>query len=84
VIDPRRLDDSGRVYDKVDAFIDMVTGAPRKAGVDEILYPGAKSQQLKRARRAAGVIDIPQSHYDAMRDLGASIGHELAPAPGAA
>jgi LDH2 family malate/lactate/ureidoglycolate dehydrogenase len=84
VIDPQRLDSSGRVFDKVDAFVDMVTGAPRKDGVDEILYPGLRSQQLKRERRAAGRIDIPTSHFDAMCELGASVGEPLEPAPSGA
>lgn len=79
VIDPRRLDASGAVYDKVDAFVDMVTGAPRKAGVEEILYPGLRSQQLKRERRAAGVIAIPRTHFEAMRTLGASVDEPLDP-----
>ncbi len=79
VIDPRRLDASGAVYDKVDAFVDMVTGAPRQAGVEEILYPGLRSQQLKRERRAAGVIAIPRTHFDAMRTLGASVDEPLDP-----
>lgn len=83
VIDPRRLDTSGHVYDKVDTFLDMVTGAPRKEGVDEILYPGLKSQELKRARRAAGVIDIPESHFTAMRELASSVGEALDPHQGA-
>jgi LDH2 family malate/lactate/ureidoglycolate dehydrogenase len=83
VIDPRRLDPSGHVYDKVDAFVDMVTGAPRKAGVDEILYPGLRSQQLKRERRAEGTIAIPESHFAAMRELASSVGDSLEPHEGA-
>ncbi len=83
VIDPRRLDASGHVYDKVDAFVDMVTGAPRKAGVDEILYPGLRSQQLKRERRAEGTIAIPESHFAAMRELASSVGDSLEPHEGA-
>ena len=78
VIDPRRLDPSGKVYDKVDSFIDMVVGAPRRADVDEILYPGLRSQQLKHERRAVGVIEIPQSHFAAMADLASSVGLTLA------
>jgi LDH2 family malate/lactate/ureidoglycolate dehydrogenase len=78
VIDPRRLDASGNVYAKVDAFIDMVTSAPRKQGVDEILYPGLRSQQLKRERRAEGAIAIPASQFAAMSELAASVSHSLA------
>lgn len=77
VIDPQRLDGSGRAFDKVDAFLDMVTDAPRRDGVDEILYPGLKSQQLKRERRAQGVIAIPQSQFRAMQELAASVGEPL-------
>ena len=80
VIDPQWLDPSGRVFDKVDAFVDMVTGAPRKDGVDEILYPGLRSQQLKRERRAEGTIAIPASDFAAMVTLGASVSQLLMPA----
>lgn len=77
VIDPQRLDASGNAFAKVDSFLDMVTGAPRREGVDEILYPGLKSQQLKRERRAAGVIAIPETHFRAMQELAASVGEPL-------
>jgi LDH2 family malate/lactate/ureidoglycolate dehydrogenase len=77
VIDPQRLDASGRVFDKVDAFIDMVTGANRKAGVEEVLYPGQRSQHLKRQRRATGRIAIPASHFNAMGELARSLRLEL-------
>ena len=77
VIDPRRLDPSGKVYDKVDSFIDMVVGAPRRADVDEILYPGLRSQQLKRERRIVGRIEIPESHFAAMAELASSVGLTL-------
>ena len=80
VIDPQRLDPSGRVFDKVDAFVDMVTGASRKDGVDEILYPGLRSQQLKRERRAEGTIAIPAGDFAAMATLGASVSQPLVPA----
>lgn len=77
VIDPQRLDGSGNAFAKVDSFLDMVTGAPRREGVDEILYPGLKSQELKRERRAAGVIAIPETHFRAMQELAASLGEPL-------
>jgi LDH2 family malate/lactate/ureidoglycolate dehydrogenase len=50
----------------VDAFIETVTSAPRRAGVDEILYPGMRSQQLRRARRERGSVDIPVPQLDAL------------------
>jgi hypothetical protein len=56
----------------------MVTGAPRREGVDEILYPGLRSQQLKAERRAAGSIAIPQSQFTAMAALAQSLDLELA------
>ena len=77
VIDPQRLDTSGRVFEKVDAFIDMTVGAPTKHGVDEILYPGMRSQQLKRERRTEGTIAIPQSHFAAMAELARSVSDQL-------
>ena len=56
----------------------MITGAPRREGVDEILYPGLRSQQLKAERRAAGSIAIPQSHFAAMVELARSVDLDLA------
>ena len=57
----------------VDAFIDTVTTAPRRAGVDEILYPGMRSQQLRRARRERGWVDIPLPQLDALLELAADL-----------
>ena len=76
-IDPSALDPTGATGDLVDAFCDRITGAPRKEGVDEILYPGLRSQQLKRERRAAGVFAIPRSHYDSLAQLARDIGHPI-------
>jgi ureidoglycolate dehydrogenase (NAD+) len=53
----------------VDAFIDTVTTAPRRDGVAEILYPGMRSQQLRRARRARGWVDVPVPQLDALLAL---------------
>jgi LDH2 family malate/lactate/ureidoglycolate dehydrogenase len=77
-IDPRAFDPTGDVGAKVDAFCDRVTSAPRRDGVDEILYPGLRSQQLKAARRAAGWFAVPRSHADAMAALAVEVG---VPAP---
>jgi LDH2 family malate/lactate/ureidoglycolate dehydrogenase len=75
-IDPGAFDPTGRVGEKVDAFIDRVTASPRIEGVDEILYPGQRSQALKRERRQAGSIEIPVSHLDGMRQLAFDTGVE--------
>ena len=80
-VDPSAFDPSGNAPEKVDAFIERVTGAPRVAGTDAILYPGQRSQQLKRERRAAGVVEVPESHYAGMCKLAAEVGME---APGIA
>jgi LDH2 family malate/lactate/ureidoglycolate dehydrogenase len=53
----------------VDEFIDTVKGSPRNGGVDEILYPGERSQALKRKRRDAGFIAIPKSHFEGFVEL---------------
>jgi LDH2 family malate/lactate/ureidoglycolate dehydrogenase len=55
---------------RVDEYIDDVKDSPRRDGVDEILYPGERSQRLKRQRRDAGVFLLPASHYDALVELG--------------
>ena len=75
-IDPQALDPSGSVFDRVDAFCDQITGAPRKPGVDEILYPGLRSQQLKAERRAADACAIPRSHFDALCAMSVEIGQD--------
>ena len=76
-IDPSALDPSGATADRVDAFCDRITGAPRKDGVDAILYPGLRSQQIKRERRAADVFAIPRSHYDSLSQLARDINHPV-------
>jgi len=81
-VDPSvfRSEDSPPVGAAVDAFIDRVKGSPKAAGVDEILYPGERSQALKRLRRASGAISIPKSHYEGLVALAADAG-VAAPVP---
>jgi LDH2 family malate/lactate/ureidoglycolate dehydrogenase len=76
-IDPSALDPSGHALDRVDAFCDRITNAPRREGVDAILYPGLRSQQLKRERRAADVFAIPRSHHESLAALAREIGHPV-------
>ncbi|HUP73086.1 MAG TPA: Ldh family oxidoreductase [Acidimicrobiales bacterium] len=63
----------------VDGFIDTVTAAPRRPGVDEILYPGLRSQQLRRTRRERGSVDLPAPQVDALLALAADLGIAVAP-----
>ena len=58
----------------VDEFIDTVKGSPRNDGVDEILYPGERSQALKRKRKEAGLIPIPKSHFEGLVQLANDVG----------
>jgi LDH2 family malate/lactate/ureidoglycolate dehydrogenase len=81
-IDPAAFDPSGQVGEKVDAFIDRLSTSPRIEGVEEILYPGQRSQAIKRDRRQAGSIEIPLSHLDAMRQLAVATGVEPPQAEG--
>jgi len=73
-VDPEAFDPSGAARDKVDAFIERVTSAPTAEGADTILYPGQRSQQLKRERRAAGIVELPESHYAGMCKLAGGLG----------
>jgi LDH2 family malate/lactate/ureidoglycolate dehydrogenase len=59
---------------QVDAFIDDVKSSPKRAGVDEILYPGEMSQRLKRQRRQTGHFLVPLSHYQALVALSEELG----------
>lgn len=61
---------------RVDQFIDTVQSSPRKEGVDEILYPGQRSQELQRAGRATGRVTMPASHYQMLVDLAREVGLE--------
>jgi LDH2 family malate/lactate/ureidoglycolate dehydrogenase len=72
-VDPSAFDPSDAPA-KVDGFIDTVAGAPRQPGVDAILYPGERSQQLKRARRLAGTCELPASHFAGMNVLADELG----------
>lgn len=76
-IDPDALDPSGGVRDRVDEFLAVIVSAPTKEGIDEILYPGLRSQQLKRERRAADRMTIPRSQFDALCALAREVGHTV-------
>lgn len=72
-IDPHALnphDPEGRV----DAFIDEVINAPRRPDVDRILYPGQRSQELKRTRREANELVLPLVHLRDLEHLGDEMG----------
>lgn len=72
-IDPRALgvDD---VAARVDAFLDVIVNARRRDDVAEILYPGRKSQQLRRERYERGTVAVPAPQVQALRALAADIG----------
>ena len=63
----------------VDAFIDKITGAPRREGVDEILYPGLGSQRLRRARRERGTVDLPTPQLAALVALATELDLAVTP-----
>ncbi len=73
-LNPSPLVPLDRFKRRVDEFIDGVKAAPRRPGVQEILYPGEGSQRLKRQRKATGVIAIPASHYHGLVELAKEIG----------
>jgi LDH2 family malate/lactate/ureidoglycolate dehydrogenase len=77
-IDPRAFG-GGDTAATVDEFLDTVTGAPRRDGVDEILYPGLGSQRLRRERRARGTVDVPSPQLDALVQLAGELGLAVAP-----
>jgi LDH2 family malate/lactate/ureidoglycolate dehydrogenase len=72
--DAFRADGSKGALVAVDEFIDTVKASPRHDGVDEILYPGERSQALKRKRRKAGLIAIPTSHFDGLVQMAGALG----------
>ena len=58
----------------VDGFIETVASSPRVDPDEPILYPGQRSQELRRERRVAGSIRIPQSHFDGLVALAREAG----------
>ena len=75
-VDPGAFTDRDAFRDRVDEFLDVVKGSPKKAGVREILYPGERSQKLIRERREAGDALIPASHYHGLVELAKEVGLE--------
>jgi LDH2 family malate/lactate/ureidoglycolate dehydrogenase len=73
-IDPQALMPLDQFKARVDDYIDTVKAAPRAAGVDEILYPGEKSQRLRRQREQAGILALPASHADALDAMARRLG----------
>ena len=73
-IDPGAFAPADTVGDRVDHYIDTLAGAPRRDGSAEILYPGQRSQQLRRERRESGTMAIPVTHFDALCALAADVG----------
>jgi len=73
-IDPGAFIPVTRFRKQVDNYIATIAAARRKPGVSEILYPGQRSQALRRACERAGTISIPASHQQGMVDLAKEIG----------
>ena len=69
VLDPKAFGEPQAVLDRVDAYIDHVRSTARREGVDAILYPGERSQGLKQAGRAGGLLTLPVSHLRALEAL---------------
>jgi L-2-hydroxycarboxylate dehydrogenase (NAD+) len=67
-IDPDALNPS-RAHETVDQFIEAVTTAPRRAGVDAILYPGQESQRIKREAWRRGTVEVPVTHIAGLIEL---------------
>jgi LDH2 family malate/lactate/ureidoglycolate dehydrogenase len=74
VVDPSVFLPIERFTQRVDEFIEKTKSVPTKAGVDEVLYPGERSQQLQREGRASGTVRIPISHYNAFLELADELG----------
>lgn len=69
-----------RFLSQVDCFIAGVKAAPVKDRGEPILYPGERSQQLRRERRASNTMAIPMHDYQTLSWL-AEVGG-MDPPPG--
>jgi LDH2 family malate/lactate/ureidoglycolate dehydrogenase len=72
-IDPMRFADQ-QLNLRVDEFIDTLKSSPTCLGTDEILYPGEKSQRLRRRRTEADSFAIPAIGYAQLRELADELG----------
>jgi LDH2 family malate/lactate/ureidoglycolate dehydrogenase len=60
-----------------DAFIEHVAAEPRRPDMTSILYPGARSQQLRRECEARGTVDVPRPQVDALLSLAEELGVDI-------
>ncbi|MCU1376002.1 MAG: hypothetical protein JWO68_3288 [Actinomycetia bacterium] len=67
----------GDVGSQVDRFIGTVTSAPVAPGKGEVLYPGQRSQELRRAQVAVGTVEVPRPQAEALCELGPLLGIEV-------
>jgi LDH2 family malate/lactate/ureidoglycolate dehydrogenase len=58
----------------VDHYIDTLAASPRRPGVDRILYPGQRSQELQRERRDDGTVQIPTDQMTSLTELAGELG----------
>jgi LDH2 family malate/lactate/ureidoglycolate dehydrogenase len=77
VVDPARFVPIEQFKLRVDEFIETSKAAKISEGMDDILYPGERSQRLQRERLATGRLSIPQSHRDALADI--ALRHGVSP-----
>jgi LDH2 family malate/lactate/ureidoglycolate dehydrogenase len=61
------------VRKRVDEYIETLKASPRRDDVDEILYPGEKSQRLRKVALERGVVELPVDQLRTLRDLGAEL-----------
>jgi LDH2 family malate/lactate/ureidoglycolate dehydrogenase len=73
-IDPASLMPLDQFKARVDEYIDTVKVAPKAKGTREILYPGEKSQRLRRQREQAGILALPASHAGALDAMATGLG----------
>ena len=73
-MDPSNIMPIDRFKEQVDEFIDQITSSPRKEGVDQILYPGQRSQKLQRQGRERDSVTMPASQYHDLSALAKELG----------
>jgi LDH2 family malate/lactate/ureidoglycolate dehydrogenase len=69
-----RGDGAGVAGEEVDSFINTVTSAPRKNPDVNILYPGQRSQELRRRRCESGVLPVPRADFEMLDALARRLG----------
>lgn len=69
LIDPSIFRDLGEFKNEVSIAIEELKNLPKAKGVNEILYPGERSQKLRQEQLKSGLVDVSDSLYNQLKTI---------------